>query len=64
MIKELKNTEMQKNIGKIYSGMLEDIRVLNKVYPDLAGELAISILEFVFTGEISSDDYWIKGKIE
>ena len=62
MIKTLKNTDM-KEYGKVYNFMLEDIRMLNDVYPDLAEELAISIIEFIFTDEISSDDYWIKGKI-
>lgn len=63
MIKTLKNTDM-KEYGKVYNFMLEDIRMLNDVYPDLAEELAISIIEFIFTDEISSDDYWIKGKIQ
>ena len=63
MIKTLKNTDM-KEYGKVYNFMLEDIRMLNDVYPDLAEELAISIIEFIFTDEISSDNYWIKGKIQ
>ena len=63
MIKELKDTAIIKDEALIYDFMLEDIRVLNETYPELARELAISILEFIFTGSISSDDYWIKGKI-
>lgn len=63
MIKTLKNTDM-KEYSKVYNFMLEDIRMLNDVYPDLAEELAISIIEFIFTDEISSDNYWIKGKIQ
>ena len=62
MIKELKKVDMKEQ-GMVYNFMLEDVRMLYDVYPDLAGELAISIIEFVLTGTISCDNCWIKGKI-
>lgn len=56
MFKELET----RNSGVIYSSVLDQIKELYEVDPDQAGELAISAIELVLTGDISSDDINIR----
>lgn len=58
MIEMFKDNEVR-NSGVIYSSTLEQIKQLYAVDPEQAGELAISAIELVLTGDISSDDYMI-----
>ena len=58
MIEMFKDNEVR-NSGVIYSSILEQIKQLYAVDPEQAGELAISAIELVLTGDISSDDYMI-----
>lgn len=62
MIKEFNKTEVAPQ-GLVDKFILDEIKVVYQTYPELAMELAISALEYSLTGQISSDDYWIKGKI-
>ena len=59
MIANLKNTPMRTS-GVIYQSSLQQLRMLLPKDPQLAGELAISIIELTLTGEISSDDLTIQ----
>ena len=59
MISQMKNTEI-KDSGIIKSSVLQYIRQLYNINPEKAGEFAISAIELVLTGEISSDDAIIK----
>lgn len=59
MINEFKDLEMRKS-GVIYSSTLEQIKKLYSIDPERAGELAISAIELLLTGEISSDDVMIE----
>lgn len=63
MIDQFKELEMRHS-GLIYEGTFEQIKKLHEVDPQLAGELAISAIEFVLTGEISSDDMMINLLLE
>lgn len=63
MIKEFKEAEMRAT-AQIYKSMLVQIQALHKKDPAWAGELAISFIEFLITGEISSDDSIIVGMVE
>lgn len=71
MIKEIKNLDMRKS-GIIYDSALEQIRQLyNMGQTEVAGELAISAIEMILCGEISSDNPMIeifltplKGQVE
>lgn len=45
--------------GVIYSSTFEQIKKMYAVDPEKAGELAISAIEMVLTGQISTDDYMI-----
>lgn len=58
MIEIFKDNEVR-NSGVIYSSTLEQIKQLYAVDPEQAGELAISAIELVLTGDISTDDYMI-----
>lgn len=58
MIEVFKENEMR-NSGIIYSSTLEQIKQLYEVDPEQAGELAISAIELVLTGDISSEDMMI-----
>lgn len=58
MISEFKDVE-SRNSGVIYNSTLEQIKKLYEADPERAGELAISAIELVLTGEISSDDMMI-----
>lgn len=50
--------------GIVYNGVLEQVKKLYQVNPELAGELAISALELVLTGDISSDDTMVELMLE
>jgi predicted transcriptional regulator len=63
MIDQFKELEMRHS-GLIYEGTFEQIKKLHEVDPQLAGELAISAIEFVLTGEISSDDMMVNLLLE
>lgn len=45
--------------GVIMSSVFEQVKKMYAVDPDMAGELAISAIELVLTGQISSDDAMI-----
>ena len=55
MIEYFNDVEVR-NSGVIYSSIFDQIRKMYSVDPDMAGELAISAIELVLTGQISSDD--------
>lgn len=55
MIK-FKNTPLTKPTAVIYASNFEQVKELYEVDKEMAGELAISILEVALTGEISSDN--------
>lgn len=59
MIKNFKDTPTR-NTGIVNKGMLEQIKMLHTQSPELAGELAISFIELVLTGQASSDDFTIQ----
>lgn len=59
MIEQFKDTEVR-NTGVIYSSVLEQIKSLYEFDPEQAGELAISAIELILTGDMSSDDINIK----
>jgi len=63
MIKEFKNTEMRE-FGNVYQSMLAQIKKRYAKDPAQAGELAISYIEYVLTGDISSDDDLIEEFVE
>ena len=56
---EFFNEVPTKNTGIIYNSTLEQIKKLYAVDPEKAGELAISAIELVLTGQMSSDDVMI-----
>ena len=58
MIEYFNDAEMR-NSGVIYSSTFEQIKKLHTVDPEKAGELAISAIELVLTGQMSSDDVMI-----
>ena len=55
MIEMFKDNEIRSS-GLVYSSVLEQIKVLHQYDPEQAGELAISAIELILTGDISSDD--------
>lgn len=63
MIKEFNNVKGNET-GVVSKFALDEARKVYEVYPELAGELAISALEYSLTGQISSDDYWVKSVIQ
>lgn len=63
MISDFKETDV-KDTGVIYSGMFEQIKKLYAFNQELAGEFAISCLEYVLTGTVSSDDFTIETLLE
>lgn len=64
MITEFKNTKMRDS-GVIYNSTLEQIKKLySSGQTELAGELAISAIELVLTGETSSDNIMIEIMLE
>lgn len=56
---EMFNEVPTKNTGIIYNSTFEQIKKLYAVDPEKAGELAISAIELVLTGQMSSDDVMI-----
>lgn len=56
---EIFNDVEVRNSGVIYSSLLEQIKRMYAVDPDKAGELAISAIELVLTGQMSSDDIMV-----
>ena len=63
MIEKFNDVEMR-NSGLVYSSTLEQIKKLYQVNPEQAGELAISAIELVLTGQFSSDDMIIELMLE
>lgn len=63
MIECFKDTE-ERNSGIIYNSTFSQIKQMYEVDPEKAGELAISAIELVLTGEISSDDMMISMLLE
>ena len=63
LIKEFKDNPTR-DFGNVYQSMLSQIKKRYEKDPEQAGELAISFIEFVLTGEISSDDDIIEGFVE
>lgn len=63
MIKKFNELETR-NSGVIYNSTLEQIKKLYAKDPVLAGELAISAIELVLTGDISSDDMIVDVMLE
>ena len=63
MIKEFKDNEIRRS-GLIYRSTFNQIKKMYQQDPLLAGELAISAIELVLTGEFSSDDYQIDMLLE
>lgn len=59
MISKFKNNEARKS-ALIYRSNFEQVQELYEDDKEMAGELAISILEMALTGEISSDDKMIR----
>ena len=58
MIEQFKELNAR-NSGVVYNSTLEQIKKLYEADPELAGELAISAIELVLCGDISSDDVMI-----
>ncbi len=58
MIEQFKEFETRSS-GVIFKSTLDQIKKLYEADPELAGELAISAIELVLCGEISSDDMMI-----
>lgn len=56
---EMFNDVEVRNTGLIYSSTFEQIKKMYAVDPEKAGELAISAIELVLTGQISSDDIMV-----
>ena len=59
MIEMFKDNEMRPS-GLVFSSVLEQIKELHQYDPEQAGELAISAIELILTGDISSDDVNVK----
>jgi len=64
MINEIKDNKSIKDSGVMYVSTWNQIKTLYATNPQLAGELAISAFELLFTGEISSDDIMISCLLE
>lgn len=58
LIKEFKNTEIRPT-GVINRGMFEQVKLLYMQNPAAGGELAVSLMEHVLTGDHSSDDFMV-----
>lgn len=58
MINSFKDKECRDS-GIIYNSTFEQIKKLYEINPQQAGELAISAIELVLTGSISSDDAYV-----
>lgn len=58
MIKQFKNNE-RRDTAVVYGTVYDQAKSLYEMDPALGGEFAMSVLELVLTGEISSDDQMI-----
>ena len=58
MIEQFNDVEVRSS-GIIMSSVFDQIRKMHVMDPEMAGELAISAIELVLTGQISSDDAMI-----
>lgn len=63
MIGQFKELEVRQS-GVIYQSTFEQIKKLYSVDPEKAGELAISAIEMVLCGDISSDDMIVELMLE
>lgn len=63
MIDKFNDVEIR-NSGVVYNSTFEQIKKLYQVNPEQAGELAISAIELVLTGQFSSDDMIIELMLE
>ena len=63
MIEQFKELETRSS-GVVFKSTLDQIKKLYEADPELAGELAISAIELVLCGEISSDDMMISILLE
>lgn len=63
MIENFKDLEVRQS-GVIYQSTFEQIKKLHAVDPEKAGELAISAIEMVLCGQISSDDMIVELMLE
>ena len=59
MIEQFKDFETRDS-GIMYNSTLDQIKMLHAMDPDKAGELAISAIELLLCGDISSDDPMIR----
>ena len=59
MIEMFKDNEVRPS-GLVFSSVFDQIKELHQYDPDQAGELAISAIELILTGDISSDDVNVK----
>ena len=59
MIKEFKENEIRAS-GIINRGMFEQVKMLYQDNPEIGGELAVSLMEFILTGDFSSDNFMVK----
>ena len=59
MIEMFKDNEIRTS-GLVYNSVFEQIKELYEYNPEQAGELAISAIELVLTGDISSDDVMVR----
>ena len=64
MIKELQDNNEIRDSGVIFRSTYEKIKDIFPHDPELAGELAISAIEQLLTGKISSDNYMIKALLQ
>lgn len=58
MIREFKDHPVR-DTGVVNKGMFEQVKMLHSRSPEAAGELAISLIELVLTGDYSSDDFMV-----
>lgn len=63
MIKEFNEVKIHDS-GIIYQSVFEQIKKLYEKEPERAGELAISAIEMVLTGQVSTDDYLLEIMLE
>lgn len=63
MIDIFNDAEVRKS-GVIYNSILEQIKRIHLMDPEKAGELAISAIELVLTGQMSSDDPMIDALLQ
>ena len=63
MINEFNDVQVYDS-GIIYQSIFEQIKKLHEKEPERAGELAISAIEMVLTGQVSTDDYLLEIMLE